>query len=184
MSQLTERAIAEALIELLNERPLDKIRIKDITDRCGVARNTFYYHFADIPTLLESIFTAETRKIMFTHDDMFSWEDSFILAAQFALENKKLIYHIYNSVERENLERYLNSVAGEVMRQYVERAARGMTVSEEDKKLLEDFYRAALVGLVLDWLGSGMKYDPLQYIKRVGIMLRGNIEHALEKVQK
>lgn len=184
MSQLTERAIVEAFIELLNERPLDKIKIKDITDRCGVARNTFYYHFADIPALLESIFTEETRKIILSREDVFSWEDSFISAAQFALENKRLIYHIYNSVERENLERYLNGIAGEVMRQYVERAAQGMTVSEEDKKLIEDFYRSALVGLILDWLGSGMKYDPLQYIKRVGSMLRGNIELVLEKLQK
>ena len=163
MSQLTKKAIAEAFIELLNERPLDKIKIKDITDRCGVARNTFYYHFADIPALLESIFTEETRKIILSREDVFSWEDSFISAAQFALENKRLIYHIYNSVERENLERYL---------------------SEEDKKLIEDFYRSALVGLILDWLGSGMKYDPLQYIKRVGSMLRGNIELVLEKLQK
>ena len=85
---------------------------------------------------------------------------------------------------RENLERYLNGIAGEVMCQYVERAAQGMTVSEEDKKLIEDFYRSALVGLILDWLGSGMKYDPLQYIKRVGSMLRGNIELVLEKLQK
>ena len=53
-----------------------------------------------------------------------------------------------------------------------------------DKKLIEDFYRSALVGLILDWLGSGMKYDPLQYIKRVGSMLRGNIELVLEKLQK
>ena len=31
---------------LLEERPLDKITVRDInTDRCGLTRNTFYYHF-------------------------------------------------------------------------------------------------------------------------------------------
>ena len=46
------------------------------------------------------------------HLDMDSWEDGFISAARFALENKRLFYHIYNSVSRERVERYLYSIAG------------------------------------------------------------------------
>lgn len=55
MADLTRRALAESVTELLNEKPLDKIKIKDITDRCGVTRNTFYYHFQDIYDLLSWI---------------------------------------------------------------------------------------------------------------------------------
>lgn len=184
MSQLAEKAIKEAFIGLLTERPLDRIRIRDITDRCGISRNTFYYHYADIPTLLSSIFMEEAEKIILNREEPIPWEDGFLSAAQFALENKKPIYHIYHSVARENLERYLNYVGGIVMEQYVERAAQGMDIAAEDKKLIEDFYRAALVGMTLDWLESGMKYDPERYIRRIGSMLKGNIELVLERVQR
>ena len=42
MNQLTKDAIAKALTDLLQERPIEKITIKDITDRCGINRQTFY----------------------------------------------------------------------------------------------------------------------------------------------
>jgi len=50
---ITKRAIQEAFLAVLNEKSLGKITVKDITDRCGINRNTFYYHFADIPALAE-----------------------------------------------------------------------------------------------------------------------------------
>ena len=58
MTQFTSKAIEESFIRLLNERPLDKITIKDIVDDCGISRNTFYYHFQDITALLEHILNA------------------------------------------------------------------------------------------------------------------------------
>ena len=64
MAQFTQRAIAESLIKLLNERPLDKITIKDIVEDCGINRNTFYYHFEDIPSLVKQILNAEAEKVL------------------------------------------------------------------------------------------------------------------------
>ena len=43
----TKDAIVAAFGELLTERPLSKITVKDIVDRCEISRNTFYYHFED-----------------------------------------------------------------------------------------------------------------------------------------
>ena len=56
MSELTKRAIQESFKKLLSNQPLDKITVKNITDDCGVNRNTFYYHYSDIYQLLEEIF--------------------------------------------------------------------------------------------------------------------------------
>ena len=56
MAVRTKQAIRQAFIELLNERPLDKISVKDIAERSTVNRNTFYYYYADIYALVEEIF--------------------------------------------------------------------------------------------------------------------------------
>ena len=51
----TRGAIVNACIQLLSEKPVNKITVKDIVERCGVNRNTFYYHFHDIPDLAEQM---------------------------------------------------------------------------------------------------------------------------------
>ena len=45
----TREAIINAFTQLLDERPLNKITVKDIVARCDINRNTFYYYFPDIP---------------------------------------------------------------------------------------------------------------------------------------
>lgn len=68
MNQLTKDAIAKALTDLLQERPIEKITIKDITDRCGINRQTFYYHFSDIYDLMEWTLDKELRKALGTRE--------------------------------------------------------------------------------------------------------------------
>ena len=53
MANFTEKAIRSAFLELLDQRPLNKITVKDITERCGINRNSFYYHYQDVPTLIQ-----------------------------------------------------------------------------------------------------------------------------------
>ena len=59
MSQITKNALVTALKKLLSKKELSKITISNITEECGVNRQTFYYHFKDIYDLLEWIFTNE-----------------------------------------------------------------------------------------------------------------------------
>ena len=61
MANFTEREIKRSFIKLLNEKPLSKISVRDIVEDCGINRNSFYYHFQDIPTLIKDIFTGYSR---------------------------------------------------------------------------------------------------------------------------
>ena len=45
-SLITKRAIADSLKELTKEKPFDKISVKDISEKCGINRQTFYYHYS------------------------------------------------------------------------------------------------------------------------------------------
>lgn len=69
MANLTKKALAASVMKLLESKPLDKITIKDITDECGVTRNTFYYHFQDIYDLCSWIFISRAEEIMNAHRD-------------------------------------------------------------------------------------------------------------------
>ena len=72
----TKTAIKAAFIRLLNERPLNKISVKSIVDICNISRNTFYYHYQDIPSLLEEIIIEAANTLTQQHDTALSMEIS------------------------------------------------------------------------------------------------------------
>lgn len=55
--------LAEALCQLLETKTLEKITVKDIVARCGVNRQTFYYHFHDVYDLMRWIFEREAANL-------------------------------------------------------------------------------------------------------------------------
>ncbi len=64
MANFTKQAIKAAFLELLDEKPLNKISVRDIVERCGINRNSFYYHFQDSPSLLGEIIVERTNELM------------------------------------------------------------------------------------------------------------------------
>jgi len=181
MAQFTKRAIVESFVGLLNRKPLDKITVKEIVDDCGINRNTFYYHFEDIHALLTFVIDNEVERVIAEHSDVESLEKSFIEAAHFALSNRRAVYHIYNSVSREELERYLNGIASDVVGRLVESRDPNQAVTREDKEMIVHFYKCGLVGIVTAWISRGMKDDPEQLIHSLCELLDGGMTAALEK---
>ena len=181
MAVRTKQAIRQAFIELLNERPLDKISVKDIAERSTVNRNTFYYYYADIYALVEEIFQTETQLFMEKLHSYASWEEAFREATAFVSENKRAVHHLFNSGNRNILEHYYHKVTYAAMLSYVRGQAEDLSAAEEDIQALAQFYAAALSGMTADWLRGGMKSNVNDHIDRLGRLLEGNIRQALER---
>ena len=64
MASRTRNAIMDSCVQLLEERPISKISVKDVVEECGINRNTFYYHFQDLPTLIETIVQEEADQLI------------------------------------------------------------------------------------------------------------------------
>lgn len=58
-SNITKRALAASLRELMLEQPFEKINVAQICERCDMNRKSFYYHFKDKYDLLNWIFDTE-----------------------------------------------------------------------------------------------------------------------------
>lgn len=184
MANDTKKQIKEALVRLLEKRSFDGICIKDLTDECGISRNTFYYHYHDIYEVLEDMFADQTKKSIGDADTWELWEDGILQALEFAINNKRAVYHVYNSLNRRNLEQYLNRAMEPITMRFVKQQARGLKVSEEDEKMIVAFYKHGVTGVVLEWLDSGMKQEPEERIQRMGFMMQGSVRRCLEKVAK
>lgn len=58
-SNITKKALATALKELMEEKAFEKISVGDICERCDMNRKSFYYHFKDKYDLVNWIFDTE-----------------------------------------------------------------------------------------------------------------------------
>ena len=58
-SNITKRALATSLKELMAEQPFEKINVAQICERCDMNRKSFYYHFKDKYDLVNWIFDTE-----------------------------------------------------------------------------------------------------------------------------
>ena len=58
----TKELIAEAVKRLLMQKKVKKLTVKDIVDECSITRQTFYYHFEDIPDLLKWVLERGTQE--------------------------------------------------------------------------------------------------------------------------
>lgn len=58
----TKDALAQALLKLLLDgKTLGSVRVKELTDACGLDRQTFYYHFKNIGEAAQYIYERELR---------------------------------------------------------------------------------------------------------------------------
>ena len=181
MSEITKRAFASSLKKMLAKRPLEKIRVIDITEDCGVNRQTFYYHFKDIYDLLEWVYTNEATKALGGKKTYETWQQGFKQIFQYIVNNKEFVLTTFNSVSREYLERYLYNETYYLLLGVVEEKSKDMSVREKDKSFIADFYKFAFVGLVIDWIRKGMMEEPKDIIKRLNTLISGNIETALQR---
>lgn len=177
----TRNLIRKEFINLLNKKSLHNITVTEIARECKIERKTFYYHYENLPQLIKEIFDEELEKVIEEFNETLSWEESFILAAKFILDNKKVVKHMYESDYKIELEKYIFSISGEIMRKYVRRVAVDTKAKEIDIKLIAYFYQCALSSSLIQWVATDMKTDPKAIARRIGELMDGNILFSLKR---
>lgn len=180
MANFTRKAIIETFIALLEEKPLSDITVKDIVETCGINRNSFYYHFQDLPALLEEIVKEEAEMIIAKYPSVTSIVECFDALIEFASHRKKAIMHIYRSVSREVFERQLMALSQYFVQNYVNIALAQETITDEDKMTIIEYYKCVFLGLTIEWLNRGMAEEFAKSVRRVFLIKK---DHALEIAQ-
>lgn len=177
-------AIKAAFLRLLEERPLREITVKDIVQGCGVNRNTFYYHFKDIPALLEELITDQAERIIAAQGPALSLADCLETAARFALERRQAVLHINQSAHRDLFELCLMDVCRRVVEDYAAAAIGSVSISRSDRAVIIRFYQCECFGQVMAWLNDGMRYDIGKQFRRLCQLGEGMTERMLRRAME
>lgn len=150
--------LAESIKQLSVTKPIEKITIKEITDKAGVIRPTFYNHFQDKYELLEWIAMNELFKPaepLFTAG-MLKEGVTFILNAMY---KEKEFYRRAVQLEGQNSfnEMFSRCVSKAVLK-YI--SVEGIDHSVEyawlTPTVVADFYASSITYLVIKWISEGM----------------------------
>jgi AcrR family transcriptional regulator len=160
----TRKALQDALLALMAEKPFRKIHVSEITERAGLARPTFYLHFRSREDLLLSHMDKIFERYMEEIEPFLPQDDSGQLAAilfEQLQSNSTLVRLISQSEDEithlimERLQEYIRAVFGAFP---VEGARRELPAH------IGDFSLASLTGatyaLVLQWVRADMPYSP------------------------
>lgn len=181
MSQITKRALVQSLKSLLQQKPLSKITISDITEDCGISRMTFYYHFKDIYDLVEWACAEDVARALQNKKTYDTWQQGFVQIFHAVRENKVFVMNVYRCVSREQVEKYLTPLTDDLLLGVINELSAGMVVRAEDKAFIAQVYSYAFVGLMLDWIKDEMKQNPETLVNRFALVIQDDVSCALNR---
>lgn len=184
MPNFTKRAIKESFWKLLNRQPLSQISVRAIVEDCGINRNSFYYHFRDIPSLIEEIIREAADDLIKKYPSIASVDEAAEAAFRFTVDNKVAIRHICNSVNRDIYEQYLMRMCEYVVTTYYQTVYGQERVSAQDRDTIILFIKCEIFGLSIDWINSGMTDDAIVKLKQILTLCNGMIEELMEKAKR
>lgn len=159
-----DKLLAASFKELAAKTPIDKITIKDITDKAGVIRPTFYHHFQDKYALLEWIIRKEILDpviplleegylregliLIFTNLQ----KDKDFYSKVVRLEGQNSCENITRKFIKEILFIFINKKAGDKVA-----ARKGLTVD-----LIAEYFAQSATFIVISWFKMNRSLTPVQ----------------------
>lgn len=159
MANYTRKAIMQTFEEMLLKMPFDKITVSALVTKCEISSNTFYYHYRDIYDLLDQWLDIKLSKYPTDAYLTDEWKKVVKLLLHDIQDHPDMINHVFHSISRERLERYVFTVLENTVYQMVQKRAERMNLSNETLQMLSGAFCYSLCGFVLKFIYNGMTAD-------------------------
>ena len=133
----TEHLLAEKLKEMMTTMPLDEISVSLLSDKCGVNRKTFYYHFHDIYDLLMQVFLDE--KIAGA-DKANTPSDLLVAIHNYYSKNSKFIDATLSSAGKDLFEEFIYNAVYQAFVRMISKIENAKQISPSERKNIVRFY--------------------------------------------
>jgi len=173
--QNIKQILAKSIIELMDEKKLQKITVQMITDNCDLTRQTFYYHFKDKFDLVNWIFRTLIDDICINSSPSLQW--SMVLGKM--LEDMKKHQKFYvNAMNCEG-----QNCFNQFITEYTRTAyAKELTKRLDSKDLSPDmmfsieFNSYGAAGVIISWMKDNMATDPYELAVKIADNMPGRMK--------
>ncbi len=188
-SDQTKRALAAALKEMMTQKPMNRITIHDITERCGIRRQNFYYHFEDVYDLMRWMFQQEAMTLLEGYEGTLLWQEGLLRLFRYIEENRAVCLCALKSVGREHLKRFFEAELYAITHRTVEQigcevGAKKAGVTEEEIALMTHMQIVSYAGVIESWLLGEIDRTPEELIAFTDQMFQDHIRGARIRWQR
>lgn len=154
----TKKVIKEALIQLLQEKELNKITVSELCEKSDINRATFYRYYMDIYDLLEKLeqeLIDELKGIIPNYSN-YSIREVIKEFLNVFLENKKLVKIIFGN--RQNIY-YLNDFFNYIYEKFKDKWFENIDMNEDDKSLAAVYAFNGTLGVINYWIQNDFEEE-------------------------
>lgn len=186
VSKRTKQDLCAALKDLMVQKPLEKITIRELTDRCGMIRQAFYYHFEDIYDLVRWMFQEEAMTLLQQHEGVLLWQEGLLQLFQYIQDNRAVCLCALKSLGRNHLKRFFQEEIFNLIHQTVRNLTEEMNFpdGQMEPAMLTQFFVIALGGVMESYLLGELDFTPEQLIQFVDTMLQDQIRGAAMRLRE
>ena len=141
--------IAQKLGELLEQKNLDKITVRELVETCHISRQTFYYHFHDLMEVVEWNQHKVLEKALQRDFSQGNSKEAIKEIVTDVLSHKELILQLLESRQHDEIvELFLNTVRFQ-LREILRKKAPVASVAPMDAETMVSFYANGIVGMMI-----------------------------------
>lgn len=151
----TKSMIADAFLQMMQQKSLDKITIKDIVECCKISRQAFYYHFQDSLDVIEWIVRREMQR---TFEECLKIEDprnALLYMVRHTIEHHEKINKLLSSQHGEQIQQYLMQTFWNLLRETRVRRRTKISYPTADADTTLKFLAFGTVGIMNDAIRNG-----------------------------
>ena len=165
----TKRLLKEAFIELLSEKPLDKLTVNMLAERAEINRATFYLHYKDMKDFIEQFID----ELYIDLDAIFneSYDVPFTKEVEQDFLEKLLLYiekhqEVFKSLLVSKNVPYFTQMFMEMIQKMIARRNQDQLSPNSffdeygvEHDFVSWYVSSALIGTISLWLGNDLKYS-------------------------
>ena len=172
----TARLMNEALFLLLEKKNYEFITVKEICEKAGVNRSTFYLHYETMEDLLtESIeYIIKKRNSIYREQELLDREkidscslDELVLITpsyilpylQFVKENIR----IFNAILSQPKTLRVSTIFNQLFDDYITHIMARFDIPEKDRRYMLTYYLSGMNAVIMAWVRNGCK-EETEYI--------------------
>lgn len=180
-----------ALIELLNTRDFEAVTVKELCEKAGVNRSTFYLHYENLGELLEesilhllsqfnAAFAPENRLFITRLRDC-PLDELYLVTPEYLIpylgwvsEHQKLLGTIFRNAKLFKLDNIYTRVFNDIISPIFDRFG----IPEQDRHYKAVYYINGIFALVGEWLKNGCRdsFERMAVLIQDCVMSGANIE--------
>ena len=180
----TDRLLADSFKELAQIKPVEKITIKEITDKAGVIRPTFYNHFQDKYELLEWIIRTEVLEPTYPliHNGL---ANQALLLIFTCMEHEK---PFYSRISRMDGPITFEELVAKCIKEFFVRIIKEAQIKDLElfpfvtEEVLAEYYAKSMIFSVKIWIQQGMNVPPQKMADLYEYLMNHSLEDILHGV--